>query len=88
LATVDFLQVTGFGLILAGIIIVIVAMLLLSIRSSGREKGKIKAGGIVIIGPVPVVFGTDKKSLKTILILSIVLTLLLLAVIAVQFLLR
>lgn len=75
----------GIALIFAGILIIILAVLLLSIRSAG--KGKFKGGGAVIIGPVPIIFGTDKKSLKTVLVLSLVLTVLLLVVIIVQYLL-
>lgn len=73
-----YLAVAGFALILVGIVIIIVAVLLLSIRSAGR--GKIKGGGAIIIGPVPIIFGTDRKSLKTVVLLSIVLTILLLVV--------
>jgi uncharacterized protein (TIGR00304 family) len=81
----EFLYSAGFALILAGIVIIVIVVLLLSIRSAG--KGKLKGGGAVIIGPVPIIFGTDKKSLRTILLLSIVLTVLLLVVFIVQYLL-
>ncbi|MCS7124256.1 MAG: DUF131 domain-containing protein [Candidatus Bathyarchaeota archaeon] len=33
-----------------------------------------KGGGAVIIGPFPIVFGTDKESVKVVLWLSIALT--------------
>jgi uncharacterized protein (TIGR00304 family) len=81
----ELLYAAGFALILAGIAIIVVVILLLSIRSAG--KGKFKGGGAVIIGPVPIIFGSDKKSLKTILLLSIGLTVLLLVVFIVQYLL-
>jgi uncharacterized protein (TIGR00304 family) len=45
--------------------------------SGSKGKGKVRAGGAIIIGPVPIIFGTDRKSLKTILLLSITLTVLL-----------
>ncbi len=41
----------------------------------GKEK-KIKGGGVIFIGPVPVVFGTDKKYALLLMILAIVLMLL------------
>jgi uncharacterized protein (TIGR00304 family) len=85
LAETELLYSVGIALIFAGILIIILAVLLLSIRSAG--KGKFKGGGAVIIGPVPIIFGTDKKSLKTVLVLSLVLTVLLLVVIIVQYLL-
>ena len=65
------LYALGVALIFVGIM-VIVAAVLLSVLD-GR-KGKVEGGGAVIIGPVPIVFGTDKKSLKTVLLLSLVLT--------------
>ena len=71
-------------MILAGVVIIAVAVFLLSVRGAG--KGKVRAGGAVIIGPIPIIFGTDKKSLRTILVLSLVLTVLLLVVIIVQYL--
>lgn len=48
----------GFALIFLGIMIVLTALLLLS-HSETKEK-KTRGGGIIIIGPVPIVFGTDK----------------------------
>jgi uncharacterized protein (TIGR00304 family) len=72
----------GIVLILAGVAIIAIAIFLLSVRGAG--KGKVRGGGVVIIGPVPIIFGTDKKSLKTVLLLSLVLTVLLLIVIIVQ----
>ena len=65
------LYALGVALIFVGIM-VIVAAVLLSVLDGG--KGKVEGGGEVIIGPVPIVFGTDKKSLKTVLLLSLVLT--------------
>jgi uncharacterized protein (TIGR00304 family) len=82
----ELLSTAGTVLIFIGVLIVIVAVLLISVRSAG--KGKVKAGGAVIIGPIPIIFGTDKKSLKTVMGLSIVLTALLLAVLIVNYLLR
>jgi len=66
----------GFALIFAGILITLIAVVLLFILGV-KEKGKVNAGGAIIIGPFPIIFGTDKKSIKTILWLSIALTALL-----------
>ena len=75
----------GVALILAGVFIIAVAIFLLSVKSAG--KGKVRGGGAVIIGPVPIIFGTDQKSLKTVLLLSLALTVLLIAVMVVYYLL-
>lgn len=85
MAGTEILYPLGFAMIIVGTFIILLAVFLLSVRSSG--KGKIKGGGAVIIGPVPIIFGTDRKSLKSILLLSIVLTVLLIVFFVVQFLL-
>lgn len=66
----------GIALIFAGMLIVLVAIVLLFV-SNIRKRGKIRGGGAIIIGPFPIIFGTDKESVKTILLLSLVLTILL-----------
>ncbi|MEM2897486.1 MAG: DUF131 domain-containing protein [Candidatus Bathyarchaeia archaeon] len=62
----------GIILIFAGMLIVFIAMVLLFL-SSVKSGGKIRGGGAIIIGPFPIIFGTDKESVKTILLLSIAL---------------
>ena len=75
----------GIVLILAGVVIIAVAVFLLSVRGAG--KGKVRGGGAVIIGPIPIIFGTDKKSLKTVLLMSLALTVLLLIIMIIHYLL-
>jgi len=76
----------GIALTFAGILVVLVAIILLFI-SSVKGKSKVKGGGAIIIGPLPIVFGTDKESIKTVLLLSITLTILLIIIIVVSYLL-
>jgi uncharacterized protein (TIGR00304 family) len=66
----------GSTLILVGVLIMVIATLLMFL-SNAKGKGEARGGGAVIIGPVPIIFGTDKKSLKTVLLLAIALTILL-----------
>jgi uncharacterized protein (TIGR00304 family) len=61
----------GIALIFVGVLLIVVAVVLLSV--SGVGKGKVKGGGIVMIGPVPIIFGTDKESLRPVLLLIVVL---------------
>jgi len=72
----------GIALIFAGMLIVLIAIVLL-LFSSIRKEGKARGGGAIIIGPFPIIFGTDKESVKTILLLSLVLTILLIILIVV-----
>jgi len=73
---VETLRLLGTALIVTGIVIIGLATLLLFVSSIKGEK-KVKGGGAIIIGPFPIIFGTDKESTKTVLLLSIILTLLL-----------
>lgn len=68
----------GIIIIFLGTIIVLAAFVLLFLSSlkSGRARG----GGALIVGPFPIVFGSDRESVKTILWLSIALTVLLFVV--------
>ena len=69
----------GVALILVGFAVAFVAMiwLILSSSKNGEGKVRVRGGGAVIIGPVPIIFGTDKESVKILLVLSIVLVALL-----------
>ena len=69
----------GIVLIFAGMLIILAAILLLFL-SNIKGDGKVKGGGAIIIGPFPIIFGTDKESVKTILLLSLALTILLVIV--------
>jgi len=79
MATAQELVNLGFTIIFLGFAIAFVGVLLMAIRS-GAVGGKVKGGGAILVGPVPIVFGTDRESMKIILILAIVLTVILVAV--------
>jgi uncharacterized protein (TIGR00304 family) len=79
------LYALGMALIFVGVLIIVVAVVLLFV--SGGKNGKVKGGGAILIGPIPIIFGTDKKSLKTVLLLSLALTVLLVVAMVVYYLL-
>jgi uncharacterized protein (TIGR00304 family) len=60
----------GIALIFVGVIVVAVAALLL-LLSGTRGKERIRGGGAIIVGPIPIVFGTDKESVKEVLLLCL-----------------
>jgi uncharacterized protein (TIGR00304 family) len=68
---------TGLLLALAGFALAILAIFIAILRSA-RGTGKIRGGGVVMIGPVPIVFGTDKESARILILLGIVLMIVLL----------
>jgi len=67
----------GFTLVFVGFAIALIAAVLIFLKGA-KSKGKVKGGGVVIIGPIPIIFGTDKESVKIILTLTIILIILLL----------
>ena len=79
------LYALGITLILVGVLVIVIAVILLSI--SGAKKEKVKGGGAIIIGPIPIIFGTDEKSLKTVLLLCLALTVMLVVAMGVYYLL-
>jgi len=69
----------GFLLIICGFILAFAAMILLAFRSiDGSEKTR--SAGVLLIGPIPIIFGSDKDSLKGVMILAIVLILIVLII--------
>lgn len=73
----SFLFNIGLLLGLAGVALAIVAIFVAIMRSA-RGTGKVRGGGVVMIGPVPIVFGTDKESARILILLGIVLMIVLL----------
>ncbi len=77
-------MIKGETIILAGITAVILGMLLIFIGtaflSSGKtedgENAKVSTGGVILIGPIPIVFGNDKSMVSAAVIGAIVLMIL------------
>jgi len=67
----------GLLLALAGFALAIVAIFVAILRSSKGTR-QVRGGGVVMIGPVPIVFGTDKGSVRILILLGIVLMIVLL----------
>jgi uncharacterized protein (TIGR00304 family) len=44
--------------------------------SERKVESEIKTGGVIMLGPIPIIFGSDKESAKTATILAIILMLL------------
>jgi len=60
----------GLALVLVGFGIVAIAL----VSSGGR--GEVKGGGVILVGPVPIVFGSDAKWATVAIVLAIVLVVL------------
>jgi len=79
--------VRGEPLIMAGFVVIIIGFLLVFLgiliyTFSQPQEGSTEAGGVIMIGPIPIVFGTKKGATMAmilaiiLMILGIVLTLL------------
>jgi len=62
----------GFALVILGIVLAFVAAILLIVRA-GTTGAKARGAGILLIGPIPIIFGTDRDSVKVLVVLAIVL---------------
>lgn len=45
-------------------------------RTDHSSRSNVKGGGVIMIGPIPIIFGSDRKSAEIAIILAIVLMLL------------
>jgi uncharacterized protein (TIGR00304 family) len=68
----------GIVLVVVGIIIIVAAIILAA--AGNTKKVKVRGAGVVMIGPIPLIFGTDKKSVKEALALALALMIVVLIV--------
>ena len=57
----------GFLLIITGFAMIFLAAALAAVRGEGR------GGGVIMIGPFPIIFGSDAKTMKSLLIFALIL---------------
>jgi len=62
-------------MIVIGVILVFIGFIIMLLSSiSKTQGGRCEAGGVVIIGPLPIVFGSSARVTVIVLILAIILT--------------
>jgi uncharacterized protein (TIGR00304 family) len=63
------LVIVGLLLVLVGFGVVVIAIL-----SQGKKEGvEVKGGGVIMIGPIPIIFGSDMKWASVAIVLAIIL---------------
>ena len=67
---VDLVE-AGVILIFVGLAIVVLSMLF----SDKRDRVKVKGGGVLMIGPIPIIFGSDAKWTSIAIVLATILVL-------------
>lgn len=78
----DFLSLLGFSLMWVGVIITIAALSLASLTSrsraeekkedEGKGKGRTEWGGIIFIGPFPIIFGSSRRFAMALAIVAVI----------------
>ncbi len=83
------MMVVAVILIFVGTLLIFIDVLRRTVRSdSSRREGHVDVGGAVIVGPIPIVFGSNKDVTKVMLILAIALTALAITLTLVNYYLR
>ena len=60
----------GISLILLGIVLIFVSILLSLLMGLGKER-KVRGGGIVIIGPLPILLASDREMARLAFLLTL-----------------
>jgi uncharacterized protein (TIGR00304 family) len=60
----------GFVIVLVGVLIILTGVYA---AYQAKEGAEVRGGGVVMIGPIPIAFGTDVGAVKTAMILAITL---------------
>lgn len=68
----------GLLLVIVGFLLAFVAAIFLAIKGRGTS-GQTRGAGILLIGPIPIIFGSDRDSVRTLMILAIILIAIVLA---------
>lgn len=72
-------MMVGIALIILGFSLVAIGMMRSVQEEYPSYKEKVKGGGVILIGPIPIVFGSDKRYALLLMVLAVVLMLLALA---------
>jgi len=65
--------ILGIALIIAGFFILFVGTLIGMENQKETPRESFKGGGVIMIGPIPIGFGTDKETMIIVMILAILL---------------
>lgn len=75
--TLNKLVTIGIALVFIGMIVIIAGFMAAAVKTS-KAGGRVEGGGIVFIGPIPIVWGTSKGITQAMLILALAISIILL----------
>ncbi|MCW3984467.1 MAG: DUF131 domain-containing protein [Candidatus Bathyarchaeota archaeon] len=64
----------GIALVIVGVVLIVAALIRASVGGEKSGESRVSGAGVIMIGPIPIIFGTDKKAVKTVLVLAIALS--------------
>lgn len=67
------LLVISFLLVLVGMLIMMLSVVLRRPGSLEGSERRVEGGGIIVVGPIPIVFGTSERVTKALILLAIAL---------------
>ncbi len=67
------LVLVGIAIIVAGFFVVFLATFAGASSEEGERRGNVKGGGVILIGPIPIVFGSDARWASVAIVLAILL---------------
>jgi uncharacterized protein (TIGR00304 family) len=67
-------------IIIAGIIAIFIGFILVfmgtAMQASSSKTSDVKTGGVILIGPIPIIFGSDKGTIVTAVVMAIIIMIL------------
>lgn len=63
----------GFALVIIGVLIIIASLVIGAMSSKSNGDTSVKGGAVIMIGPIPLVIGSDKESTIFVMILAVIL---------------
>jgi uncharacterized protein (TIGR00304 family) len=80
---ISILTSLGLLVLFVGIVLIVLGILFITTKNRSKEerekesepedkKSKVRGGGVVLIGPIPIIFGTDRKTLLIAIVASLI----------------
>jgi uncharacterized protein (TIGR00304 family) len=68
----------GFLIVFIGMLIILAGVFSAAYQSwkTGKPETSVRGGGVIMIGPIPIIFGSDVGAVKIVILLAIALMLL------------
>ena len=68
------LVLVGMGMVFLGLLVLLLATVASGKPEEAERRTEVKGGGVILIGPIPIVFGSDAKWAGIAILLAIVLS--------------